>query len=327
MKSMVAKTQDGGAYRTLDAVQKVKAVLETLRGQRSVVEIARHWQVDPANLLKWQCSLVERASSLFAVDEAPSFTKLTQAQMANEAMIAILFEHIDAREALREKEEKLHRLFAYQDQLKEEERKRIAMEIHDELGQNLLAIRLDISSLQDRAGAHQKLHQRISLVLANVDGAIQSVRSMISDLRPFELDLGLPAALQWQVNRFRRMTGIEAQFHTVGCDDEGAEMDDRVTLALFRTLQEAMNHLVRYASPSRVQVLLRCDAAWLELIVDGNGTVVGEEASITPTGLSLESMTERLALIGGTLRLDQLPSGGTRMSCSVPVWPASQAET
>ncbi len=323
MSSISAKLKKGAACRTLSATQKAEAALETLRGARSVHEIASHWGVDPAHLLQWQHTLVDRASTLFGEPQSEADQQLAQAKMANEALIHKVFEQMDARDSLQQSATILHRLLAHQDQIKEEERKRIAREIHDDLGQNLLAIRIDISMLQNRTRVrHPHLHQRVGVVLANIDGAIQSIRSIINDLRPFELELGLPAALQWQVNRFNRMTGTTARLEVDGFQDDSAALEDDVTLTVFRILQESLSNVIQHANASKVEVQLCRDDSGVRLVVQDDGVGATQLALQGCGSLGLIGMRERLSAHGGELTLENLDSGGIRLQLWIPL-PAS----
>src|SRR5690606_17258009 len=110
---------------------------------------------------------------------------------------------------LRRSKQLLQELATHQEAIKEEERKRIAREIHDELGQNLLALRIDASMLHARTGGlHPRLHEKAQHALEQIDTTIKSVRTIINDLRPPVLDLGLLAAIEWQVKEFVRRNGI-----------------------------------------------------------------------------------------------------------------------
>lgn len=320
MSLITANTRKAAPARTLSAGQKAEAALETLRGTRSVRDIAAHWGVEPAELLHWQHTLVERAHTLFGEQGRPASTRLKQAQLANEALISKVFEQMDARDVLQQSATNLHRLLAQQDQLNEAERKRLAIEIHDELGQNLLAIRIDISMLQDRTRErHPQLHRRVGMVLANIDSAVRASRSIINDLRPFELELGLPAAVQWLMNRFERTTGRAVRLDIDGLGDDSAALGDGAILNLFRTLQEWLAHVIQDASASCVGVSLRRLADGVQLVVEDNGA--GAMGAPMPDGdsVGLAGMRERASALGGQLCVERLAGGGTRLQTWIPL--------
>jgi signal transduction histidine kinase len=320
MQSVLAKKNKGAIYRTLKAREKAQAAMESLRGQRSVVEIASHWQVNPDELLQWQHTLVDRAASLFGEDASAAGVQLAHIQQANEALIHQVFVQMDAKENLQESSNALHRLIAHQDQRKEQERKRLALEIHDELGQNLLAVRIDISMLQERTRVrHPRLHRRVGMVLANIDSAIKASRSMINELRPFELELGLPAVAKWQLNRFARMTGIAVQLEIGGFDEDSASLSDELTLTLFRVLQESLDNVAQRAGANHVGVTLRRNEAGVELVVQDDGKGARRGAVRAEDNLVLAAMCERVNALGGELSMDHPRGGGTRLHSWVPV--------
>jgi signal transduction histidine kinase len=322
MQSILAKMNRGKVHRPLNPREKAQAALETLRGARSVIEIADHWQVNPDDLLKWQHTLVERASSLFGDEESSASVQLGYVKLVNEALIQQIFAQIDAKEDLQQSASDLHRLIAHQDQQKEEERKRLALEIHDELGQNLLAIRIDISMLQDRTRVrHPQLHRRVGVVLANVDCAVKASRSIINDLRPFELELGLAAAVQWQMNRFERATGLAVQLSILGFDDDSASIGDAVTLSVFRTLQESLANVSQDASASCVGVTLRLGEGGVSLMVVDNGVGATRGAMSNGENFGLAGMRERASALGGHVEAEYLAGGGTRLLSWIPLPP------
>jgi signal transduction histidine kinase len=319
MQTLLAKRNSGAVYRSLSARDKAQAALETLRGQRSVVDIAQHWHVKPDDLLNWQHTLVERAPSLFGEPECAASVQLAHVQQVNEALIHQVFAQMDAKEDLQQSSLDLHRVIAHQDQRKEEASKRLALEIHDELGQNLLAVRIDISMLQDRTRVrHPHLHRRVGVVLANIDSAIKASRSMINELRPFELELGLPAVVQWQLNRFERLAGVTTHLEIDGFDDNCNSLNDDLTLTQFRVLQEYLGNVAQYAEATEVGVSLRRTEARVELLLEDDG---GGKRDTLPVGQRcwLAAMRERLNALGGELSVDNPPGGGTRLQSWIPL--------
>ncbi len=324
MNSITANTRRAVPVRTLSASQKAEAALETLRGARSVRDIAAHWGVEPADLLNWQHTLVEQAHTLFGTQGQPAGARLKQAQLANEALISKVFEQMDARDVLQRSATNLHRLLAHQDRLTEAERKRVALEIHDELGQNLLAIRIDISMLQDRTRVrHPRLHRRVGMVLANIDSAVKASRSIINELRPFELELGLPAAVQWLIKRFESSTGLAVQLAVDGLGDDCAAIGDGVILNLFRTLQECLASVAQDGSATSVGVTLRRLAHSVLLVVEDNGSGAMWVSMADADGVEVAAMRERAGALGGQLCVERLAGGGTRLQTSIPLPPVA----
>jgi signal transduction histidine kinase len=213
--------------------------------------------------------------------------------------------------------QKLRRLADHAYQIKEMERKRIAREIHDDLGQSLLALRIEAELLAGRTkGTHSHLHQRARATLLQIDTTIKSVRQIINDLRPTVLDLGLSAAVEWQVNQFQRRTGIQCEVQ----DDYGEiALPDHCATAFFRILQESLTNIVRHANATRVKVELRLNGGWLSLTVRDNGCGLPPGGRNKYGSFGLVGIEERIVILGGTCAVFSEPDGGTTVMVAAPV--------
>jgi signal transduction histidine kinase len=213
--------------------------------------------------------------------------------------------------------QKLRRLADHAYQIKEMERKRIAREIHDDLGQSLLALRIEAELLAGRTqGTHSHLHNRARATLLQIDTTIKSVRQIINDLRPTVLDLGLSAAVEWQVNQFQRRTGIQCDIQ----DDHGEiALPDHCATAFFRILQESLTNIVRHANATRVKVELRLNGGWLSLTVRDNGCGLPPGGRNKYGSFGLVGIEERIVILGGTCAVFSEPDGGTTVTVSAPV--------
>lgn len=213
--------------------------------------------------------------------------------------------------------ENLRRLAAHAEHIKEGERKRIAREIHDDLGQNLLALRIEADMLCSRTRDHHaRLHARARATVQQIDATIKSVRQIINDLRPNVLDLGLNAAVEWQIGEFRRMTSIRCELVDNG-DDE-VKVSDRCATALFRILQESLSNIVRHAHASLVQVDLRAAGQDVCMAITDNG--IGLQAGAAkPGSFGLIGIEERIRMLGGTFSMTSTPGQGTTIRVTVPV--------
>ncbi|MCS0614076.1 CHASE domain-containing protein [Massilia kyonggiensis] len=213
--------------------------------------------------------------------------------------------------------QKLRRLADHAYQIKEMERKRIAREIHDDLGQSLLALRIEAELLAGRTkGTHSHLHKRARATLLQIDTTIKSVRQIINDLRPTVLDLGLSAAVEWQVNQFQRRTGIQCEIQ----DDHGEiALPDHCATAFFRILQESLTNIVRHANATRVKVELRLNGGWLSLTVRDNGCGLPPGGRNKYGSFGLVGIEERIVILGGTCAVFSEPDGGTTVTVSAPV--------
>lgn len=224
-----------------------------------------------------------------------------------------------AEQELQKSRELLRQLSAYQEQVKEDERKRIAREIHDELGQNLMALRIDISMVEARtAYTHSRLNQKSKQVLRHIDNSIRSVRSIINNLRPAVLDLGLHAALEWQVDQFERRTGISCDLLMEG-DDTHCELDDQRATALFRVLQESLTNVARHAQAKLVTIMLRRQGTSISMTIADNGVGIYPGCRRKPNSFGLLGIGERISSLGGSFTVDSVPGEGTVLTVSVPV--------
>jgi signal transduction histidine kinase len=213
--------------------------------------------------------------------------------------------------------QKLRRLSDHAYQIKEQERKRIAREIHDDLGQSLLALRIEAEMLASRTkGTHSRLHKRARTTLQQIDTTIKSVRQIINDLRPTVLDLGLSAAVEWQVAQFQRRTGIRCEVR----DSHGEiALPDHAATAFFRILQESLTNIVRHANATEVVVELSLHGGWLTLTVKDNGCGLPPGGANKYGSFGLVGIEERIMILGGTCTVFSEPDAGTMITVSAPV--------
>ena len=206
---------------------------------------------------------------------------------------------------------------------KEDERKRIARELHDEFGQLLTGLKLDLSSLGKHLAQHASTLQpevieKLDSIGALVDDSIQLVRKVASSLRPGILDdLGLVPALQWQAREFEERAGIPCEA-VLSPDLSQRELDPDRSTALFRIAQELLTNVMRHAHASRARLVLREETDGLLLEVSDNGVGISEQDHVNPTTLGLLGMWERVALFGGTLHIHGAPDKGTTVQAWIP---------
>jgi signal transduction histidine kinase len=213
--------------------------------------------------------------------------------------------------------EQLRALAARMQTAREEERARVAREIHDELGQALTAIKIDLTALLPNvlADAGPNL-QRQQAVFRLLDEAIHSVRRIATDLRPGVLDdLGLVAAIEWAVDEFQARTGIESH---VSLPAEDLALNEQSATALFRILQEALTNVARHARATRVTVRLAQEDGDLALEVRDNGNGIREEQLASGRSLGLLGMRERATLFGGEFSIGSTPENGTTVTVRIP---------
>jgi signal transduction histidine kinase len=224
-----------------------------------------------------------------------------------------------AQEQLRESHEQLRALSVYLQHVREEERTRIAREVHDELGQALTSCKLDLSLLANKVPANlAPLKEKAKALSSHIDATIQTVRRIATELRPGILDhLGLIAALEWQANEFQTRTGIKCDVHT---DLHEPVLTPDLATAFFRIFQETLTNVIRHAGATHVVVHLKEAAGRIILEVKDNGRGITPQEISNPSSMGLLGMKERAALLGGTFRIQPAPSGkGTLATVSIPL--------
>jgi len=232
-------------------------------------------------------------------------------------------ERLRAQEALRESEAQLHSLAAHQQKVREEERIRLAREIHDELGQLLTAFKYDLSWLGNRFAAlpdetmRVRCVDRVQSMCAMVDEMVDSVRRISAELRPGMLDyLGLVPAMEWQISEFQKR--VDCQCHFESRLDATDLPQDHCT-AVFRIFQETLTNVARHAAASRVLVGLEESAGQLILRIEDNGRGITDEQLADPKSLGLAGMRERATVVGGEFKIAAAPGRGTVATVRIPL--------
>ena len=229
-------------------------------------------------------------------------------------MYVDITERKQAEEALQYSYTQLRKLSDHQETIKEEERHRIALDIHDDLGQNLMALRIDASMLHARTGKnHPRLHKQVQRVMDNIDQTIKSVRTIINDLHPSTLELGLGPAIEWLLKQFERRSGIACKLDV---DDDGSSLNQRHTAAIFRIVQESLSNIERHASASAVRVTLKLTTAQLSVIVADNGVGISPGDRSKSTSFGLKGIQERIDSFGGKFLITS--DHGTTLSILIP---------
>lgn len=236
-----------------------------------------------------------------------------------------------AEERLRDSREQLRALSAHLQSVREEERTRIAREIHDELGQVMTALRIDLSLLTTKLTKSSAVISRpvllkeITSVSNLIDSSIQTIRRIATELRPEVLDhLGLKAAIEWQAQEFQNRTGIDCEiFSELDTEIENIES----SIAIFRILQEALTNIVKHAEASAVQIRIgeKDSYFWMDVIDDGKG--IPDEELSQKVSFGLLGIRERAALLGGEVTITGAAGKGTTVSLRVPLTSLRTPET
>ncbi|MBI4624597.1 MAG: response regulator [Verrucomicrobia bacterium] len=223
-----------------------------------------------------------------------------------------------AEERLRESSEQLRALSVYLQYVREEERTRIAREVHDELGQSLSSLKLDLAWFSSRLPKGTKeLTGKINEMSRRIDTTIHTVRRIATELRPGILDdLGLVAALEWQGKDFQNRTGIFCEV-VAAIRDHGLDAD--LNTAFFRIFQETLTNIMRHANATRVDVRLTDEHDRLVLTVQDNGRGITAAEIRDTKSIGLLGMCERAALLGGEVSFHGEPGRGTLVTVSIPL--------
>ncbi|TVP58147.1 MAG: PAS domain S-box protein [Halomonadaceae bacterium] len=219
---------------------------------------------------------------------------------------------------LHQSREELRRLNRAQDNLLESERRRIARDLHDQMGQTLTALKLDMGLIiEDLPHLGDEHIRKLEGLLDFVDETIDQVREISANLRPAMLDeLGFEAAAEWFLQRCKSRLGLNIQWSING--DESDKLDIDVATALFRVLQECITNVSRHAAASEVQVHYREEASHALLSVKDNGVGFDVNQQSVP-GIGLLGMRERVAMLSGTLTINSMHQQGTTIMVSLPL--------
>jgi len=220
-----------------------------------------------------------------------------------------------AEQARVELSEASRRLGAHMEAVREEERKRIALEVHDELGQLLTALKIDVGLMRMRLGDVDETGARLAAMRDRVERAMSAVRNIANHLRPAALSFGLVSALEWLTENIERHTGIHCAFVRIGPEPT---LPDSQATAIFRIVQESLTNVVRHAAATLVEVAISCAEGRLEIRVSDDGCGFDPDARRTRDAYGLVGMLERARLIGATLAIESGPGKGTVVSIGMP---------
>jgi signal transduction histidine kinase len=205
------------------------------------------------------------------------------------------------------------------EQVREGEQKRIARDLHDELGHQLTALKLDASLLSkllqtSKGTDRQNVIDVVERLTDQLDSTFSSVRKIARQIRPNLLDrVGLVSALEASVSDFREHSGIKATF-TLDAGLEELELDDAVSTTFYRVAQEALTNVARHSGATGVEVRLRLEGGGLALEVEDNGKGFDEGQYESDRSLGVRGMQERVAMIGGVFSIVGQKGQGTRVS-------------
>ena len=221
-----------------------------------------------------------------------------------------------AEQALRASSEQFRKLAAHLLSVREEERARISREVHDELGQSLTAVKMDLAWLAGRLPrSNGEMLKRIRSTGQLADSIIQSIRRISTELRPPVLDLGLAAAVEWQVQEFQARSGVQCKVRLLIRE----VVTSNASTAMFRIFQETLTNIARHAGATRVEVVLQKQRDRLALLIHDNGRGFDQADPGLSKSLGLLGMRERAAILGGQVNIKSAAGKGTTVTAWIPL--------
>ncbi len=282
---------------TLGGKSLLFAIFRDIREWKEAQQALLHAKIDLEQMVR------ERTSNLNAL---------------NRQLVKEIGARKKSEQEVRKSREELRNLSEYLQQMREEGRADVAREMHDELGQALSAVTIDLACLADRLPAAQEgLREQVREIETRIGDTMRSVRQICRKLRPPILDdLGLSAAIRWHLRQFQEKTGIRC---TAVVDEELPDHQKDLDLVVFRIYQEAMTNILRHAGATRVDVTLRCSKTRLALKVHDNGKGISEEQVASALSLGILGIRERVRFWGGRSAFAGAPGKGTSIKVSMPL--------
>jgi PAS domain S-box-containing protein len=222
-----------------------------------------------------------------------------------------------AEEELKESYEQLRKLSAHLQSVREEERTNIARDIHDDLGQALTALKIEVSMLANKLRPDNKFLDKAESIIKKIDDSIQSVKRICTELRPAILDhFGLSAAIEWNIEQFENQTGIKCD---VSLEPREIVLDQDLTISIFRIFQEALTNVVRHADASAVWINLRLRDGKIMLEIRDNGKGIAEKHFLDSKSFGIMGIRERVHFFGGNVKISSTKDKGTAIMVSIPL--------
>ncbi len=230
-----------------------------------------------------------------------------------------IIEQAQIENDLRDSQQRLKTLGAHMTTIREQERATMAREIHDELGQLLTAIKMDVSWFESHAGqdADDKFKKRIEETRQLIDNTISSVQRLVAQLRPSILDdLGVLEAINWQAKEFEKRSGVRCM---IDIDRDHIDLPGEVGTALFRIFQECLTNIARHAEATRADISVSCLEDHIMLKVHDNGIGIAEANLKASNSFGLMGMKERAEMFGGTIQIQGIQGRGTQVKVTLPL--------
>jgi signal transduction histidine kinase len=214
-------------------------------------------------------------------------------------------------------EEQLRNLSAHLHSLWERDRTRLSREINEELGQILSILKFDLEWVKENLSKEQKaVQEKVQAMSSLIASVIEWVRRISQELRPSLLDnLGLIAAMEWELNEFKKRTGINCEFST---NQSEIKLDEQTSIAIFRIAQEFLNNIFMNSQGSNITVLLRVKKNWIVLTLGDDGGGIAERKMIDQRSIGFLSIQERVRYLNGRIKITEEENKGTSVSVELP---------
>lgn len=225
---------------------------------------------------------------------------------------------INRKRSLTEPRGKLRNLAAYLQHVRELERKCIAREIHDEIGQELAVLNMELSLLGKKIPIHHKsVHERIQSISGRIDKTIHIVQKIITELRPALIDKhSLQSAIEWQLEEFQKKTEIKCD---INIDCEVVKLDKEKEIYIYRIVQEILANIIRHAQATQVKFSLKESDGRLVISVIDNGIGIHEQQISNPKSFGIIGIKERISFLEGFFSITGIQYKGTTVSIIVPI--------
>ena len=219
---------------------------------------------------------------------------------------------------LKDSERKLRKLTIHIEEVRENEQRKLAMDLHDDLGQRLTAINIDIAWLKSRIGVQsQPVVLKLEEMSHLINESIQRIKEVSADLSPSILfDLGVVPAFQWMLKNFQDQSGIIYSFNH---DNNEFMIDSKLSLVLYRILQESLTNIVRHSNASKIKISLHLTKNIIELIINDNGIGIDEEKLNSFNSLGIIGIKERVRAVNGRVSIKGVKGIGTTIIIDIPL--------
>ncbi len=289
---------------------------------RSISEASREILIDRLK----RNGILENEEIELTRDDGSSFwisvtCRLHQSEGYAEGIVLDVTERKHAEDRLLDSHRQLRNLSARLESVREEERVRLARQVHDDLGQILTAVKMHLTVLTGAAAGREfrrkpAMLKKLESLISVIDNAIDLVKNISYELRPLALeDLGLIVAIEWEASQFEHRTGIRFHVQTKG----EIALDREQSTAVFRIVQEALTNVVRHASAKRVLVDLSATGETLSLEVADDGKGITDQQLVDSRALGILGMRERAMFLGGSLQVSRNNGNGTVVGLTVPL--------